>query len=93
MPRSPYLGRPVEGSDQMSHNSLKLPASPFSYLQRKFQTLWDGCWDFPGGSYGKESTCNAGDPGSIPGSGRSLGEFHEQKLQSMGLQRVGHDGG
>ena len=28
-------------------------------------------WGFPGGSNGKESTCNAGDPGSIPGSGRS----------------------
>ena len=26
---------------------------------------------FPGGSDGKESACNAGDPGSIPGSGRS----------------------
>ena len=25
---------------------------------------------FPGGSDGKESACNAGDPGSIPGSGR-----------------------
>ena len=29
---------------------------------------------FPGGSDGKESTYNAGDPGSIPGSGRSPGE-------------------
>ena len=28
----------------------------------------------PGGSGGKESACNAGDPGSIPGSGRSPGE-------------------
>ena len=27
---------------------------------------------FPGGSDGKESACNAGDPGLIPGSGRSL---------------------
>ena len=27
---------------------------------------------FPGGSGGKESACNAGDPGSIPGSGISL---------------------
>ena len=27
---------------------------------------------FPGGSEGKESACNAGDLGSIPGSGRSL---------------------
>ena len=30
--------------------------------------------DLPGGSAGKESTCNAGDPSSIPGSGRSSGE-------------------
>ena len=29
---------------------------------------------FPGGSDGKVSACNAGDPGLIPGSGRSLGE-------------------
>ena len=29
---------------------------------------------FPGGSASKESACNAGDPGSIPGSGRSPGE-------------------
>ena len=29
---------------------------------------------FPGSSAGKESACNAGDPGSIPGSGRSPGE-------------------
>jgi len=29
---------------------------------------------FPGSSAGKESTCNAGDVGSIPGSGRSPGE-------------------
>ena len=29
---------------------------------------------FPGGSGGKESTCNAGDLGSIPGLGRSLGK-------------------
>ena len=29
---------------------------------------------FPSGSVGKESTCNAGDLGLIPGSGRSLGE-------------------
>ena len=29
---------------------------------------------FPHSSAGKESACNAGDPGSIPGSGRSAGE-------------------
>ena len=30
--------------------------------------------EFPNNSVGKENTCNAGDPGSIPGSGRSPGE-------------------
>ena len=29
---------------------------------------------FPGGSEGRASACNAGDPGLIPGLGRSLGE-------------------
>ena len=32
------------------------------------------CKGFPCGSPGKESACNAGDPGSIPGLGRSAGE-------------------
>ena len=31
-------------------------------------------WGFHGGSDSKESACNSGDPGSIPGSGRSPGE-------------------
>ena len=31
-------------------------------------------WGFPDSSVGKESACNAGDPGSIPGSGRSAGK-------------------
>ena len=36
---------------------------------------------FPGGSGSKESTCNAGDPGLIPGSGKSPGEGHGNPLQ------------
>ena len=36
---------------------------------------------FPGGSDGKESACNAGDPGSIPGSGRSSREGIDYPLQ------------
>ena len=35
----------------------------------------------PCGSVGKESACNAGDPGSIPGSGRSTGEGTGYPLQ------------
>ena len=36
---------------------------------------------FPGGSAGKESTCNARDPGAIPGLGRSPGEGNSYPLQ------------
>ena len=63
---------------------------------------------FPGGgSDRKESACNAGDLGLIPGLGRSPGGGHGTPssiliwripwteepggLQSMGLQRVGHN--
>ena len=37
--------------------------------------------DFPGSSAGKESVCNAGDPGSIPGLGRSRVEGMGYALQ------------
>ena len=36
---------------------------------------------FPGGSDSKASACNAGDPGSIPGLGRSPGEGNGNPLQ------------
>ena len=36
---------------------------------------------FPGSSAGKESACNAGDPGLIPGLGRSPGEGNGNLLQ------------
>ena len=35
---------------------------------------------FPGGSDGRESTCSAGDLGSIPGPGRSPGGVHGNTL-------------
>ena len=40
---------------------------------------------FPGGSDGKESTCNAGYPSSIPGSGRSAGEGIGYHSSILGL--------
>ena len=36
---------------------------------------------FPGGSVGKESACNTGDLGSIPGLGRSTGEGNGNSWQ------------
>ena len=36
--------------------------------------------------HGKESVCSVGDPGSIPGSGRSLGEGNGKPLQDSCLE-------
>ena len=41
---------------------------------------------FPGGSDGEESSCNAEDPGSIPGSGRSPGGGHGNPLHYSCLE-------
>ena len=43
-------------------------------------------WCFLGGSDGKVSAYNAGDQGSIPGSGRSLGEGNGNPLQYSCLE-------
>ena len=47
---------------------------------------------FPGNSDSKESGCNAGDPGSIPGLGRSPGEGNGNPLQYSCLENP-MDGG
>ena len=39
-----------------------------TFIKSKFML-----WGFPGGTDSKESTCNSGDPGSVPGLGRSPG--------------------
>ena len=41
---------------------------------------------FPGGSAGKESACNVGDLGSVPGLGRFPGEGNSYPLQCSGLE-------
>ena len=43
-------------------------------------------WGFPRSSVGKESACNAGDPGSIPGLGRSPGEGNNNPLHYSCLE-------
>ena len=60
-------------------SSIALPA--VSSLQRNLFSIL-----FPGGSEGKESACNAGDPGSISGLGRSPGEGNGNPLQYSCLE-------
>ena len=49
-------------------------------------------WSFPCGSDGKESACNVGDMGSIPGLGRSPGEGNGNPFQYSVLENSA-DGG
>ena len=51
------------------------------YLFGRYFGGWLERGGFPYGSAGKESTCNAGDLGSIPGSGRSPVEGNDKPLQ------------
>ena len=48
--------------------------------QDKIISLYSMFRGFPGGLDGKESACNAGDPGLIPGLGRSPGEANGYPL-------------
>ena len=56
------------------------------YLLENQIQLSMGCRGFAGGSEGKESACNAGYPGLIPGSERSPGEGHRNRLQYSCLE-------
>ena len=55
-------------------------------------TIVKSSLDFPGGSDGKESAYDAGDPISVPGSGRSPGEGNGNPLQYCCLENP-MDGG
>ena len=65
---------------------LLRPKAPARHLAAAFKTS-----SFLDSSVGKESTCNTGDPGSIPGLGRSPGEGKGYPLQYSGLENsMGH---
>ena len=51
-----------------------------------YEIHWTIPLDFPGGSDGKASAYNPGDPGSVPGLGRTLGEGNGNPLQYSCLE-------
>ena len=65
-PLNPFLS-PVQPGPRVLYFLIPCPLS--------------GAMGFPGSSVGKEFICNAGDPGLIPGSGRSPGEGIGYPLQ------------
>ena len=62
-------------------NVLRKSANRSSKAMKVMKQARADYWGFPGVSDGKESACNAGDPGLIPGLGRSPGEGNGNPLQ------------
>ena len=74
-------------TEQLTHTQPLLtlkpapPGFPVSENHNSIFVVAQTHWHFPDSSVGKEPTCNAGDPGSIPGSGRPAGEGIGYALQ------------
>ena len=66
--------------------SLCFQGKPFSITDIQVYAPVASWMGFHSGSDGKESTCNAGDLGSIPGLGRSPGGQHDNPLQYSCLE-------
>ena len=76
----------IPGSLSVMSDSLQadsLPPAPPGVTLKCYFLLY---LDFPGGSDGKASVYNEGDPGSIPGLGRSPGEGNGNPLQDYCLE-------
>ena len=71
-------------------SSMETHTLPYVRQITKGNLLYDS--GNPGGSDGKVSACNIGDPGSIPGFGRSRGEGHGNPLQHSCLENSIHRG-
>ena len=87
------VGRNVEKLEVLSTVGENIKwGSHYKMLWRFLRKLKVELWydpeisSFPGSSAGKESTCNAGDPSSIPGSERSPGEWNGYPLHYSDLE-------
>ena len=76
----------------MEKSADKILCLPLPLLEKQIEVFIFGIlfskyfWDFPGGSDGKASVYNAGDPGLIPGLGRSSGDGNGNPLQDYCLE-------
>ena len=77
------FGRQVVSDSVTPLDQVKNSSQNYTAIMPKLREL---DLDFPGGSEGKASVYNAGDQGSIPGSGRSPGEGNGNPLQDYCLE-------
>ena len=80
------LKAPKDQDLDLTNNIWGLLMTYFLKLLRHMSLRSPFQWDFPGGSEGKASACSVGDPGLIPGLGRSPGEGNGNPLQDSCLE-------
>ena len=84
------VGNLISASSAFSKTSLNIWDFTVHVLLKSglenFEHYFTSVWDFPGGSDGKASVYNVGDPGSIPGLGRSLGKGNGNPLKYSFLE-------
>ena len=68
-----------------AHTHIQIQRTDF-ILPANIEAIYKALLGFPGGPDGKNTACNAGDPGSIPGLGRSPGEGIGYSLQYSCLE-------
>ena len=82
--------RLIQAGNPISNPLIAIQLSHFmhSFIHSwtKLTDFYCDLWGFPGGSAGKESACNVGDLGLIPGLGRSPGGGKGYPLQYSGLE-------
>ena len=83
---SPLQYSCLESSMDRGAWSATVHGFPKSQMQLKWLSMHTKLLGFPGGSDGKESTCNSGDSGSIPRLGRYPGEGNGYPLQYSCLE-------
>ena len=71
---------------KMSNLIFLLNIDIYKLILAQIECKLQALWGFPCGSAGKESVCNAGDLGLVPGLGRSPGEGNGYPLQYSGLE-------
>ena len=81
---SPWTGK-ISWRKKWQPTPVFLPGESHGQRSLVGYSPWGGK-DFPGGSDSKASAYNVGDPGSIPGSGRSSGEGNDNPLQYSCLE-------